>query len=97
MTFYAQVSGQEAVPRGRAAPLFNSVKSLTKGIVSWIEATADLWAAAALYNGLRQLSDSELHRRGLSRETLARDVLRKHEEGNRGSGRVQRCSKFWQL
>lgn len=35
---------------------------------------ADSYAAAALYQGLSGLSDAELHRRGLSRETLARDV-----------------------
>ena len=76
MSFYEQVFGQEAVAREAAASLSNSVKSLTKGIVSWIQTTADLWAAAALYDELRRLSDAELHRRGLSRDTLARDVLR---------------------
>ena len=76
MTFYEQVFGHEAVAGERAASLSNSVKSLTKGIVSWIESATDLWAAAALYDGLRRLSDAELHRRGLSRDTLARDVFR---------------------
>jgi hypothetical protein len=35
---------------------------------------ADYYAAAALYERLSGLSDAELHRRGLSRATLARDV-----------------------
>ena len=59
-----------------AASLFNSVKSLAKGIAGWIDSTADLWAAAALdATALRRLSDAELHKRGLSRDTLARDIF----------------------
>ena len=58
-----------------AASLFNSVKSLTKGIASWVQSTADLWAAAALYDALRRLSDAELRKRGFSRDTLARDLF----------------------
>ena len=59
----------------RAASLFNLLKSLIKGIASWIQSTADLWAAAALYDALRGLSDAELQKRGFSRDTLVRDVL----------------------
>jgi hypothetical protein len=59
----------------RAASLFNLVKSLIKGIASWVQSTADLWAAAALYDALRGLSDAELHKRGFSRDTLVRDVM----------------------
>ena len=58
----------------RAASLFNLVKSLTKSIASWVQSTADLWAAAALYDALRRLSDAELHKRGFSRDTLFQDV-----------------------
>jgi hypothetical protein len=57
-----------------AASLFNGVKSLTKGIASWVQSTADLWAAAALYDALRGLSDAELRKRGFSRDTLVQDV-----------------------
>ena len=60
----------------RAASLFTLVRSLTKGIASWVQSTADRWEAAALYDALRGLSDAELHKRGLSRDTLAGDVLR---------------------
>jgi hypothetical protein len=59
----------------RAASPFNLVKSLAIGIASWVQSTADLWAAAALYDTLRGLSDAELHKRGFSRDTLVRDVL----------------------
>jgi hypothetical protein len=59
----------------RAASLFDFFKSLTKGISSWVQSTADLWAAATLHDALRRLSDAELHKRGFSRDTLVRDVL----------------------
>ena len=75
MTFQEQVFGHEVDGGERAASLSSSVKSLTKGIASWVQSCADLWAAAALYDSLRGLSDVELHRRGLSRDTLARDVF----------------------
>jgi truncated hemoglobin YjbI len=75
MTFYEQVFGHEAAAAERAASLFNSVKSLTKGIARWLQSCADYWAAAALYESLHSLSEAELLRRGLSRDTLARDVF----------------------
>ena len=43
-------------------------------LAAWIETCAAYYEAAALYDQLSGLSDAELHRRGLSRETLARDV-----------------------
>jgi hypothetical protein len=36
---------------------------------------ADYYAAATMYEELYRLSDAELHRRGLSRIDLARDIL----------------------
>ena len=43
-------------------------------VAAWIETCVSYYEAAALYEQLSGLSDAELHRRGLSRETLARDV-----------------------
>lgn len=83
MTFYEQVFSHEAAAGERAASLSTSVKSIAKGIASWIQSTADLWAAAALYDGLRRLSDVELHKRGLSRDTLARDVFQSGDRAAR--------------
>jgi hypothetical protein len=40
----------------------------------WLEALTAAAETAALYEHLSRLSDAELHRRGLSRSTLARDV-----------------------
>jgi hypothetical protein len=84
MTFYEQVFGHEAAAAERAASLFNSVKSLAKGIARWLQSCADYWVAAGLYESLRSLSEAELLRRGLSRDTLARDVIRSGDRVARG-------------
>ena len=41
---------------------------------AWLATCADYHAAAGMYEELSRLSDAELKRRGLSRDTLARDV-----------------------
>jgi len=43
-------------------------------MVAWTETCADYYTAASLYDELSGLSDAELSRRGLSRDTLARDI-----------------------
>lgn len=48
--------------------------SLGARIADWITTAADYYKAAVAYEQLSRLSDAELHRRGLSRATLARDV-----------------------
>ena len=40
----------------------------------WLNTCRSYFAAAAIYNEMRGLSDAELKRRGLSRDTLARDT-----------------------
>ena len=40
----------------------------------WIRSCADAYEAAALYQTLAGLSDAELRRRGLARDTLSREV-----------------------
>ncbi len=50
------------------------LKSMGQHISVWATTCADYYAAAALYDELRGLSDAELQRRGLSRDTLARDT-----------------------
>jgi hypothetical protein len=47
----------------------------------WLGTCSDTYAAARMYEELRYLSETELNRRGLSRTTLAADLLR-------GRGRV---------
>jgi hypothetical protein len=65
----------EAASIGEQAPAISDrLGSVGRRIGAWVNACADYWAAASLYEQLRHLSDAELNRRGLSRATLARDV-----------------------
>ena len=63
-----------APPTETAASLSSSIKSFAQRVKLWANTCADYYAAAAMYEQLSKLSDAELHRRGLSRDTLARDV-----------------------
>jgi hypothetical protein len=55
--------------------LRGSLASLLSAIRAAVAAGARGYAAAGLFQELSALSDAELERRGLSRATLARDVL----------------------
>ena len=60
---------------GTSGPSLGSrLGALNTYLAAWIEICAAYYRAAALYDQLSGLSDAELHRRGLSRETLARHV-----------------------
>ena len=75
MTVTEHISDIDAeAPSETAASLSSSIKSLARRVKTWADTCADYYAAAAMYDQLRGLSDAELHRRGLSRDTLARDV-----------------------
>jgi hypothetical protein len=43
-------------------------------LAPWVKACADHYAAAAAYEDLSRLSDTQLKHRGLSRDILARDL-----------------------
>jgi hypothetical protein len=58
-----------------AAPPRNWIRLAGRRLRIWIEAHAVSAGQAALYHELSRMSDAELQRRGLSRATLARDVL----------------------
>jgi hypothetical protein len=64
-----------AASRGTPAPLAARLASIADRIGDYIETMADYYAAAAMYEDLSRLSDAELHRRGLSRESLAHVLL----------------------
>jgi hypothetical protein len=73
----------EVSPLGTAAGLEEAkagvgraAQSLAARAVAWIDACADFYAAAAAYEQLSRLCDAELHRRGLSRATLAADIAK---------------------
>ena len=53
------------------------------GIARWVRACTDYYAASALHEQLNRLSDAELHRRGLNRTTLARNIFDSVEHNRR--------------
>jgi hypothetical protein len=78
MASLAQLSDMEAHSPDESAPqLSGRIKSIGQRIATCASTCADYYAAAALYDQLRGLSDAELEHRGLSRDTLARDVCDK--------------------
>jgi hypothetical protein len=62
-------------------PFAKRFSSIARRIGDYIEVLADYYAAAAMYEQLSRLSGAELQRRGLSRETLARDVCAACDRG----------------
>jgi hypothetical protein len=64
-----------ASPSAHSLPLAVRLLSIAKWVRDHIETMTDYYAAAAIYEELNRLSDAELHRRGLSRADLARDVV----------------------
>ena len=75
MASLAQLSDMEAHSPVESAPQLSGwIKSIGQRIATAASICADYYAAAALYEQLRGLSDAELSHRGLSRDTLARDV-----------------------
>jgi len=71
------------LPRAHSVPtltICQKLKAAVHWLNEWIESCADHYAAAKLYETLSRLSDAELAHRGLSRETLAHDLIRKCEQ-----------------
>ena len=74
---------EPAASRSAGGWLATLISSMAKRIVAYIDLMADFYAAATTYEQLYRLSDAELRRRGLSRDTLARDVLGTHDRAGR--------------
>ncbi len=64
---------------GLSARIAGAMRYAAGWMAEWLEACADYWAAAALYDELRKLSDAELRRRGLSRDELARHAFSSYD------------------
>jgi hypothetical protein len=64
--------------------LSNWLRLAGQRIVTWVTTCADYYAAAAMYEQLSRLSNAELHKRGLSRDTVARDVFQSSDHLARG-------------
>ena len=67
-----------------AASLPNLIRLAGQRIATWATTCADYYAAATMYEQLSRLSNAELHKRGLSRDTLARDVCHSRDQTARG-------------
>jgi hypothetical protein len=76
MTTHDQILPSGALAaRDSTVTLSDWIRCVGWRIMTWVGTCADHYAAAAIYEQLSALSDTELMRRGLSRSTLARDVL----------------------
>lgn len=73
----------EPTDAASAPSLAGAARKVVQRVVQAIETCADYAAAAALYEHLSHLSDAELKRRGLSRESLGRDVCAACDRTNR--------------
>ena len=99
MTMHDQILPTEALAEGEpTSALSDWIRCVKWGLVTWADTCADHYAAAAKYEQLSALSDAELMRRGLSRSTLARDVLAASDrasnsaKANKPRARCRACS-----
>jgi hypothetical protein len=84
MNMHEKFAPSEKMMTAPMAPVrFAWLPSVRTRIATWLRAWADYFAAAAAYEDLSRLSDTQLKHRGLSRDILARDVS---EGCDRGSG-----------
>lgn len=74
MTSQAHVTIEAEAARTPGTDVSRLLQGPWRAVTSWARTAADYYAAAAMYDALRSLSDAELSRRGLSRATLGRDV-----------------------
>ena len=82
-----QLPGLQAGAPSQSIPLLTSwIKSFGGRIISWLKICRDYHAAAGIYDELRGLCGAELKRRGLSRETLARDICSACDSASAGTG-----------
>jgi hypothetical protein len=75
MNMHEKFISSEAISMGATAPSRSSLlRTLRTRFRTWTQKWADHWAAAAAYEDLSRLSDTQLKNRGLSRDVLARDL-----------------------
>jgi hypothetical protein len=83
MTMHGRLLPAQTGPRPASAfPLAGAISSVGGRIADWLATAADYYDAAAIYERLARLSGAELHRRGLSRATLAWDITRACDRAN---------------
>jgi hypothetical protein len=84
MAVTEHLSAVDAVPpTERAASLSCAIKALAQRIKIWANSCTDYYAAAAMYEQLSRLSNAELYRRRLSRDTLGWHVCQSCDRAHR--------------
>ena len=69
---FAPVEESKSIARASTPAAWLALVGAT--LSAWAKNWADHWAAAAAYDDLSRLSDTQLKHRGLSRDILARDL-----------------------
>jgi hypothetical protein len=76
------LNGTAAGLNGGRAGIGHAVRRTAAWASAWIETCTDYYWAAAIYERLSGLSDAELRRRGLSRTTLASEIVKACDRTN---------------
>ena len=71
----------EMFPGARESPRSSWLGLMRTRLAAWVKSWADYHAAAAAYEDLSHLSDTQLKHRGLSRDILVRDLTGWRERG----------------
>ena len=79
----AMANGGLTAHKNLLKPARGVFRRIAAGTADWVRACADHYAAAGLYERLSRLSDTELHRRGLSRDALAKNIFDSIEQKHR--------------
>jgi hypothetical protein len=83
MAVTEHLSAVDAVPPTETASLSCAIKALAQRVEMWANSCADYYAAAAMYEQVSRLSNAELHRRELSRDTLGWHVCQSCDRAHR--------------
>jgi hypothetical protein len=73
----------------RATRVRHKVRTALAWLSEWVQSCADHYAAAHIYQSLSRLSDAELATRGLSRATLAHDLIEMHEGARKAASGLE--------
>ena len=72
-------------PRATRVRLRRRLIAALAWLFEWVQSCADHYVAAHIYQSLSRLSDAELAARGLTRATLARDLIELHESARKAA------------
>lgn len=74
MNMHGKFAASELMSSARLRPELSAWRRLCQRLATWVKDGTDRYAAAAAYEELSRLSDSELRHRSLTRDILARDL-----------------------